>query len=193
MVVVPLNVCVSDEIYEDILNGSLEIFGLVKDNEHKIRKHLPTVKRATETGIKKAVEIMKMHKGASIVVGSAIAIGTGVAITVSCISNNKKKKNIVFFNECLEAYYSSIKEGILSSEIIDNLIDSLNILEEKNITVQMAPNKLSAIIYSVIDYTYKLAEANNQKVKTFKTNKKDALIDMRQYLQIQKDIISQAS
>ena len=192
MVVVPVNVCVPDDIYEDILNGTLELYGLVKDGEHKIRKHLPTVKNAAETGAKKAFEIIKAHKGASIVVGSVIAVGTGVAITASCISYNKKKKDIVFFNECLESYYSSIKDGVLNNEIIDNLIHSLDVLEEKKISVKMSPTKLSAIIFSVFDYTNKLAEANNQKVKISKPKKKDNIIDIREYLEIQKDIILSA-
>ncbi len=192
MVVVPVNVCVPDDIYEDILNGTLELYGLVKDGEHKIRKHLPTVKNAAETGAKKAFEIIKAHKGASIVVGSVIAVGTGVAITASCISYSKKKKDIVFFNECLESYYTSIKEGTLNNEIIDDLIHSLDILEEKRISIKMSPNKLSAIIFSVFDYTNKLAEANNQKVKLSKPKKKDNLIDIREYLEIQKDIILSA-
>lgn len=192
MVVVPINVCVPDDIYDDILNGSLELYGLVKDGEHKVRKHLPTIKNAAETGAKKAFEVIKAHKGASIVVGSVIAVGTGVAITASCISYNKKKKEVVFFNECLESYYSSIKNGVLNNEIIDNLIHSLDILEEKKISVKMSPTKLSAIIFSVFDYTNKLAEANNQRVKISKPKKKDNIIDIRKYLKIQKDIILSA-
>ena len=192
MVVVPINVCVPDDIYDDILSGSLELYGLVKDGEHKVRKHLPTIKNAAETGAKKAFEVVKAHKGASIVVGSVIAVGTGVAITASCISYNKKKKEVVFFNECLESYYSSIKNGVLNNEIIDNLIHSLDILEEKKISVKMSPTKLSAIIFSVFDYTNKLAEANNQKVKISKPKKKDNIIDIREYLEIQKDIILSA-
>lgn len=192
MVIVPINVCVPDDIYDDILNGSLELYGLVKDGEHKVRKHLPTIKNAAETGAKKAFEIIKAHKGASIVVGSVIAVGTGVAITASCISYNKKKKDIVFFNECLESYYSSIKDGVLNNEIIDNLIHSLDVLEEKKISVKMSPTKLSAIIFSVFDYTNKLAEANNQKVKISKPKKKDNIIDIREYLEIQKDIVLSA-
>ena len=192
MVVVPINVCVPDDIYDDILNGSLELYGLVKDGEHKVRKHLPTIKNAAETGAKKAFEVIKAHKGASIVVGSVIAVGTGVAITASCISYNKKKKEVVFFNECLESYYSSIKNGVLNNEIIDNLIHSLDILEEKKISVKMSPTNLSAIIFSVFDYTNKLAEANNQKVKISKPKKKDNIIDIREYLKIQKDIILSA-
>lgn len=192
MVVVPINVCVPDDIYDDILDGSLELYGLVKDGEHKVRKHLPTIKNAAETGAKKAFEVIKAHKGASIVVGSVIAVGTGVAITASCISYNKKKKEVVFFNECLESYYSSIKNGVLNNEIIDNLIHSLDILEEKKFSVKMSPTKLSAIIFSVFDYTNKLAEANNQKVKISKPKKKDNIIDIREYLEIQKDIILSA-
>lgn len=37
MVVVPINVCVPDDIYKDILNGTLELSGLVKDENHKIK------------------------------------------------------------------------------------------------------------------------------------------------------------
>lgn len=191
MVVVPINVCVPDDIYDDILNGSLELYGLVKDAEHKVRKHLPTIKNAAENGVKKAAEVIKEHKNASIV-GVALAVGTGVAVTVSCVSYSKKKKDITFFNKCLESYYTSIKEGTLSDEIIDKLIYSLDILEEKKISVKMSPSKLSAIVFSVFDYTNKLAEANNQKVKISKPKKKDNIIDIREYLEIQKDIILSA-
>lgn len=193
MVVVPMNVCVPEDIYADVLNGTLELYGLVKDSEHKVRKHLPVVKNAAETGLKKATEIMKEHKGTSIAVISVLAVGAGAAITVSCISNNKKKKHIVFFNECLEAYYTSIKDGSLDNEIIDNLIHSLDVLETKKVSIKMSPAKLSAILFSIFDYTNKLAEANNQKIKTPKPKKNDNLIDMREYLELQKNIISQAS
>ena len=192
MVVVPINVCVPDDIYDDILNGSLELYGLVKDAEHKVRKHLPTIKNAAENGVKKAAEVIKEHKNASIVVGVALAVGTGVAVTVSCVSCSKKKKDITFFNKCLESYYTSIKEGTLNEEIIDKLLYSLDILEQKKISVKMSPSKLSAIVFSVFDYTNKLAEANNQKVKISKPKKKDNIIDIREYLEIQKDIILSA-
>lgn len=193
MVVVPVNVCVPDELYADILNGTLEIYGLVKDNEHKIRKHLPTIKNATEAGVKKAFEVIKEHKEVSIVALSVLAFGTCAAVTISYITNKQNKKNVASFNKNLEAYYSSIKEGTLSNEVIDNLIESLDMLNEQKATIKMSPNKLSAIIFSISDYTNKLAEANNQTVELFNPRKNDNLIDIRDYLQIQKDIISQAS
>lgn len=193
MVVVPVNVCVPDDIYADILNGTLELYGLVKDSEHKIRKHLPTIKNATEAGAKKAFEVIKEHKEASIIVLSVVAVSTCAAVTFSCIKSNKNKKSIVSFNECLESYYSSIKEGILSNEVIDDLIHSLDMLEEQKTTIKMSPNKLSSIIFSISDYTNKLAVANNQTIKLLTPKKDDNLIDMREYLKIQKNIISQAS
>lgn len=190
---VPINVCVPDDIYEDILNGTLEIYGLVKDGNNRVVKHLSTVKNAVETGAKKALSVIKEHKGTSIVVGCVLAIGTGVAVTISCVSNSKKKKDIKFFNESLEHYYSSIKDGTLNNEIIDNLIQSLEILQEKKITIKMSPTKLSAIIFSIFDYTNKLAEANNQKVTLSKPKKKENIIDIREYLEMQKEIISNVS
>ncbi len=193
MVVVPVNVCVPDDIYENILNGTLELYGLVKDREHKIRKHLPTVQNAVETGTQKALEIIKEHKDTSIVIGSVLAIGTGIAVTISCVSNSKKKKDIKFFYESLERYYSSIKDGTLNNEIIDNLIHSLEILQEKKTTIKMSPSKLSAIVFSIFDYTNKLAEANNQKIILPKPKKKDNIISIREYLEVQKNIISNVS
>lgn len=193
MVVVPINVCVPDDIYKDILNGTLELSGLVKDENHKIKKHLPTVQNAVETGAQKALEIIKEHKGASIVIGSILAVGTGVAVTVSCVSNSKKKKDIKFFNECLENYYSSIKNGTLNNEIIDHLIHSLEILQEKKATIKISPNKLSAIVFSIFDYTNKLAEANNQRIILSKPKNKDNIISIKEYLEMQKNIISNVS
>lgn len=72
------------------------------------------------------------------------------------------------------------------------MIHSLDVLEEKKISVKMSPTKLSSIIFSVFDYTNKLAEANNQKVKISKPKKKNNIIDIREYLEIQKDIILSA-
>lgn len=192
MVVVPVNICVPEDVYAEILNGTLELYGLVKDSEHKIRKHLPTIKNATEAGAKKALEVIKEHKEVSIIVLSVIAVSTCAAVTFSCIKNNKYKKNIVTFNKCLEAYYSSIKEGTLSNEVIDDLLHSLDIIEEQKASIKISPDKLSAIIFSIYDYTNKLAEANNQRIKAFKPTKKDNLIDMREYLQIQKGILQAA-
>lgn len=192
MVVVPINVCVPDDIYDDILNGSLELYGLVKDGEHKVRKHLPTIKNAAENGVKRAAEVIKEHKNASIAVGVVLAVGTGVAVTVSCVSYSKKRKDITVFNKYLESYYTSIKVGTLNEEIIDKLLYSLDILEQKKISVKMSPSKLSAIVFSVFDYTNKLAEANNRKVKISKPKKNDNIIDIREYLKIQKEIILSA-
>lgn len=42
IVQVPLDI--PDDIYKDLLNGSLNLFGLVKDNQHRIRRHIPKAK-----------------------------------------------------------------------------------------------------------------------------------------------------
>lgn len=94
MVVIPINVCVPDDIYDDVLNGSLELYSLVKDGEHKVRKHLPTIKNA------------------SIVIAVALEEGTGIAVTVFFVSYGKKKKdNIINIREYLKIQ----KDFILSA------------------------------------------------------------------------------
>lgn len=193
MVVVPIDVCVPDDIYQDILSGKLFLQGMVKDNDNKVRKHLPTIKRAVETGIQKTVSIIKNHKKETIIVTSAVALATGVGITFACLSKNKKKKEIQLFNDCLENYYSSIKQGILNIQIIDNLLNSLNSLEEKNIVINIPATQLSSIICSIYDYTLKLAEANDFNIKSADIiQKPNNIVDLKKHLGIQKDIIRAA-
>lgn len=38
-----VTLAIPDDIYADVINGTLEISRLVKDNNHIIRKHLPRV------------------------------------------------------------------------------------------------------------------------------------------------------
>ena len=82
--------------------------------------------------------------------------------------------------ECLKNYYSSIKQGILNIQVIDNLIN-------------MSATQLSSIIFNVYDYTSKLTEANNVKIKlTDVKQKTNNIIDLKEYLEVQKDIIRAA-
>ena len=193
MVVVPINVCVPDDIYESVLNGDLFLYGMVKDKEHLVRKHLPTIKSAAEAGVKKAAEVVANHKKEAIIVTSAVAVVVGIGATVTCLLKGKAKKEVIHFNECLERYYTSIKEGTLDACVIDNLLDSLTTLEEKNIKISISPTKLSAIVYGMHEYTSELAKANHSKVKLEKPKKKgNSIIDIRDYLEVQKEIIISA-
>ena len=67
----------------------------------------------------------------------------------------------------------------------------MNVFEE----VKSNPQGLSSAEASKRAEQYgknKLAEANNQKVKLSKPKKKDNIVDIREYLEIQKNIILSA-
>ena len=59
IVQVPLDV--PDDIYKSVQNGTLELLGMVKDGQHKVRKHIPRAKlpKANEYEVK----IAKPEKG----------------------------------------------------------------------------------------------------------------------------------
>ena len=193
MVVIPINVCVPDDIHRDILSGKLRLQGLVKDNDNKVRRHLPTISQAVKNGAKKAVAVIKCHKTASIVVGTLLAIGAGAAITAACLSKRKKEAVITLFNENLEKYLSSLVDGTLSSCVIDDLIKSLDNLQDMGISINLSPAQLGAIVLCVYDYTLKLAQVNNRDIEPvgLKENAEN-IIDIRKYLLIQKDIFLSA-
>ena len=183
MVVVPINVCVPDDIYEGVLNGDLFLYGMVKDKGQLVRKHLPTIKNAAKTGVKKAAEVVANHKKEAIIITSMVAVAVGVGATITCLMRGKAKKELVHFNECLERYYTSIKRGTLDADVIDDLIESLTTLEEKKIKISLSPAKLGTIIYGMHEYTSQLAKANNRKIKLDKPKKKaNKITYIREYL-----------
>ena len=65
IVQVPLDV--PDDIYAGVLNGTLELMGLAKDSQHKVRKHIaranvPKVNKATQAKKVGVLQVVKEHK-----------------------------------------------------------------------------------------------------------------------------------
>ena len=201
IVQVPLDV--SDDIYMGVLNGSLELLGMVKDGQHKVRKHIPRAKlpRADKAAkVKKAGvwQVIKEHK--------AIAIGVGAVTTVAGVGayayhswkDNKMadaEEKIADFQKALKDYLKASKKGKLNAKVVDNLQNALDDLEKKklgkDVELTIPASQLTALIYSIFTYTETLAKANEYEVKIVKPKNgtQGSITSLKSYLEIQKQIL----
>lgn len=208
IVQVPLDV--PDDIYEGVLKGSLELMGLVKDQQHKVRKHIaranvPKAKevakapKAAKAGI---LQVVKEHKVVAIgvAVGAAV-IGAG-AYAVHSVKERKKEaaeERIAGFQKALKDYLKASKKGKLNAKVVDNLLNALEDLETKklgkDIELTIPASQLTALIFSIFTYTQSLAEANSFEVKIAEPKKgtKGNIVSLKSYLEIQKQILENAA
>lgn len=204
IVQVPLDV--PDDIYKDVLNGSLELLGMVKDGQHKIRKHIPRAKlpKADKSAqVKKAgvLQGVKENKGVAIVVGTVVAVaGVGV-YTYRCWKERKKEaaeEGIADVYKALKEYLKVSKKGKLNAKVVDNLLNALNELETKklgkDIELSIPASQFAELIFSIFTYTEQLAKANSfdVKVRAPKSGTEGNIISLKSYLEIQKQILESA-
>ena len=204
IVQVPLDV--PDEIYTQVLNGSLNLMGMVKDNQNKVRKHIPTAKLSQAQNpvkINKSSILQNIKKPKNIAIGIGFAAAMGVG-TYAYHSWKKNKKNpaeekVMIFQKALKEYLKASKKGKLNTEVVDNLLASLNAIEEKqfgkDIELSISASQFTALIYSIFTYTESLAKDNSFDVKIMKPKHgtKGNIISLKSYLEIQKQILENAA
>lgn len=204
IVQVPLDV--PDDIYKGVLNGSLELLGMVKDGQHKVRKHIPRAKlpkteksdQVKKTGV---WQVIKEHK--------VVAIGVGVAVTIAGVGayalqshrESKRKaaeERIAGFKKALRDYLKASKKGKLNAKVVDNLLGALDDLEKqklgKDVELTIPASQLTELIYSIFTYTESLAKANEFEVRIAKpkSGTQGGITSLKTYLEIQKHILEAA-
>lgn len=205
IVQVPLDV--PDDIYAGVLNGTLELMGLAKDGQHKVRKHIaranvPKVKKAAQAPKAGVLQVVKEHKVVAIgvAVGAAV-IGAG-AYAVHSIKERKKEaaeERVADFQKALKEYLKASKKGKLNAKVVDNLLNALEELEKKklgkDIELTIPASQLTALIFSIFTYTQSLAEANSFDVKIAKpkSGTQGNITSLKSYLEIQKQILESAA
>ena len=205
IVQVPLDV--PADIYKDVLNGSLELLGMVKDGQHKVRKHIPRAKVPKvekSVQVKKAgvLQIVKEHKAVAIGIGlAAAAVGAGTYVIHSWKERKKEaaQERIADFHKALKEYLKASKKGKLTAKVVDNLLNALNELEAKklgkDIELTIPASQLTELIFSIFTYTEALAKANSfeVKVKKPKSGTEGNIVSLKAYLEIQKQILEVAA
>ena len=205
IVQVPLDV--PDDIYMGVLNGSLELLGMVKDGQHKVRKHIPRAKlpKADKAAkVKKAGvwQVIKEHKAVAIGIGAVAAVAGVGAYVYHDWKDSKRQaaeERIAGFQKALKDYLKASKKGKLNAKVVDNLLNALDDLEKKklgkDVELTIPASQLTALIYSIFTYTETLAKANEYDVKIAKPKNgtQGSITSLKSYLEIQKEILENAA
>ena len=134
IVQVPLDV--PDDIYAGVISGSLELMGMVKDRQNKIRKHIPRanvskVKKVAQTPKAGVLQVVKEHK----VVAIGVAVGASVigagAYAFHSIKERKKdaaEERVASFQKALKEYLKASKKLVrfMCQKVVWKLIRQLN-------------------------------------------------------------------
>ena len=201
MPVVNVNLMIDDKTYAGVMSGVLELGGLVKDvSSHRIRKHLPTVADSAKEGAAKAIDVVRENKKALLVVGGVLAVGGAAFGVVSYFSQREKRKAEKRFSKALQKYIDTAKSGELSIDVLDDLISSIDDLMKHNpdgqFPINVSARQMSDLFNSIYDFTKRMAEANSfdsRHIKAPSRFSKNKVLDLQQYLNIQREILSNAS
>lgn len=201
MPVVNVNLLIDEKTYLGVMSGALELCGMAKNIENgRIAKHIPTVIDSAKEGAVKAIDIIRTNKKAVLICGGFMIIGGVIYGTVNHFANKEKKKLQVIFADNLQVYLDASKNGNLTIEILDSLINSLDMLSSENPTssfvLKLPVSQFNELINVIFDFTQRLAAANNINPKSInhpKTFKKNASTSLQYYLNMQKTIFEKAS
>lgn len=201
MPVVNVNLLVDEKTYAGVKAGVLELCGMAKNVDNKrVAKHIPAVADAAKEGASKAIDFIRLHKKGTLIVGGVIILGGAVVGTVGYITSRDKRKRERKFAKDLQVYLDAAREGKLTIEILDALINSLDQLSNddpsKAVNLKITASQFSDLIHSIFDYTIRLAEANNINpalISKPKILKKKNYSDLQYYLNMQRSIFEQAA
>lgn len=201
MPVVNVNLLVDEKTYAGVKAGVLELCGMAKNVDNKrVAKHIPAVADAAKEGAVQAIDFIRLHNKGAIIIGGVLIVGGAVAGTVGYIATRDKRKREKQFAKNLQIYLDAAKEGKLTIEIIDSLINSLDALSNddpsKAVNLKISASQFSDLVHSIFDYTIRLAEANNISpalINKPKVLKKKTYSDLQYYLNMQKTIFEQAA
>lgn len=200
MPVVNVNLVLDEATYKGVMAGALELCGMVKDQKHRVRKHLPTVFDSAKEGAAKAIDIVRNHKKELIIVGGLVIVGGVVVGTVSYFTQKEKRLAKKQFGKSLQVYLNAAQNGELTVDVLDSLISDLEALSKfykgEEIPLNISTKNLTALLNSIYDYTQQFAQANNINVYDIRAPrrfKKNTILDMKQYLTVQKEILTKAA
>jgi len=179
---------IPDDIAIGLASGLyIRIGGVVRyaigSNKGQIVKHLKSISLPSETpaalsATEQLYAFGKNHK--KLLIGFA-AIASGIAAIGSIYAVYSLYKR-TRFQKAFKQYIDAIRAGELNVEIIENLENELSNIK----SVNLKSTELLLLIDHIRNYTIHLAENNTIDLDT---DMNENIIDLKQYLEIQKNIL----
>lgn len=147
---------------------------------------------------------------AKVLTNPKIVIGLGVAAVAAggaaYLASRKTKAAqpelptcVENYKASLDAYLEAARRGTLDADILDRLIADLDAVKAEsdrgNITIEFSPEQSETLVGIVADHTRKLVEANQFELSELPepANSEGAtIIELRPYLEVQRELFSQA-
>lgn len=160
----------------------------------------PVAIKESPKAIGKIAAVAKANKKVLIIVGVAVVVVVGGAIIYSEVKKQEPKEMKVA-RARLDDYLSAVRIGNVNFLVVDQLIKALDDLKElsnhKKLTFQLTPEELGDLISIVSKYTQQMATLNNyscsEDEQKLIDSPKAEVFDLRKYLEIQRNIIVEAT
>lgn len=204
---VPLEI--PDEILPRLLTGEYRrVGGVVRDQSGRLVKLLDDA-----SAINEGEEAAKAGIGKALSNRTVVGIGLGliaIAATAGGAAYRAKRRtkpaelelptSVENYGDSLLAYLEAARRGSLDAEIIDGLIADLDAIaaevDNGTSTIELRPEQSDVLVGLVAGHTRRLAEANGRETSSLPepANTQGAtIIDLRPYLEAQRDIFSQTA
>ena len=187
MVINSINLVIPNDIQRGLVSGIYKQFGsVIKNNKGQIIKHLKAVDFSKDTANKlignKAIKVGLIGAG-------VLAVGGIGYYGYRSIQMNSVSKSLI---KRLTQYLITAQKGELTEKDIDKFLNFLNKNESllKKLELDTSLDELFELVKT---YTEQLAEANNyvyHNETKRKTYQNDKIINLKEYLKVQKNIYS---
>lgn len=197
------------DIAVGLLTGDFIRFGgVVRDTAGRLvtyLKEVPPPDKAVAEGAKRAAMTLR---------NPWVVVGVGVLTLVAVsggvvLAQKKRRKNaepivpdcVQDYTQSLHAYLDAIQAGELDADIVDRLVTDLDAViaygEGVDTTVAFSSDQLATLTRVVLEYTTELAKANDFKLdgdgRPSVIADEDDVLDLRRYLELQRQIFRAAA
>lgn len=216
MAITPVNFDIPAEIAARLEIGDLVRYGgVVRDLEGHIVKHLqeialPDADEAAGRAIAAARKLAnKLDFTDPRFIAGAIIVGVAtIGGTLYFLSKKPKRQPtpslpdwVTSYNAALTRYIGAVQDGSLDAEIIGRLITALDVVREHadddRIVLDFSTEQAGQLVDLVLEYTKKLASVNSIELDQFGHRSlepdKSVIVDMRHYLDVQRQIFNEVA
>lgn len=218
MAIVPVAYDIPEDIHRNLLTGEWTRFGSVVRDGERIVTHLREVPLPVEDigETESASAAAAFQKSSMTLLGLGIAAVVAAAVVggVAYWIGTKRAKaaaetaevaspppSVLEYNEALTAYLEAVQSGTIDSALLNRLDAALEAVQSElrdgELKLDFSIEQSTALVSLVIDYTRKLAEANavqiDEHAEVPSTSEGNPIVDMREWLAIQKRILDDAA